>query len=582
MSAASIGIRPLWLRPRRWLVFFSALALVCAILAFGPNGSSGTSQASATGHWTSVLPPVIAVLLAFCFRNFIVALSSAVLFGAVLAYGPKPWVFLPNAAVELIWNNLVAYANLAIFGFIFCLVGLVHVIGRSGGIHGLVDVLTRIARSQRSARFAAITTGLVLFFDDYANTVVVGSTMRKLFDRWRISREKLAYIVDSTSAPVAGVAVLSTWIAFEVFLFSGAVADLGIAEDGFGVFLAALPMRFYCFGSLIFVVLNAALQRDFGPMRQAEVRAAIEGKVIADDARPFSGREETRLEPEPGVPHRWYNAAIPLFIVIFGTIGGIAVLGRMLIVREGGTFSITSADDWRAASGAVGASGSGAVGVLFWAALLGCLVAIVLARMQRLLTVRQSARAWIGAFPTLWMTVFILVMAWAMKTLCADLLNTDAYLVALLGDRLPLPLLPALVFLIGALMSFALGTSWGTMGVLIPVVLPLAHSLGAYEEGHRVIFWLTASAVLDGAIFGDHCSPISDTTVLSSLASGCDHLHHVGTQFVYAVSVMLLAAVLGYLPAAIGMPVAVYYASFPVAVCALFFLVGRPLPSSPK
>jgi Na+/H+ antiporter NhaC len=180
------------------------------------------------------------------------------------------------------------------------------------------------------------------------------------------------------------------------------------------------------------------------------------------------------------------------------------------------------------------------------------------------------------------MTVFILVMAWAMKTLCADLLDTDAYLVALLGDRLPLPVLPLLVFLIAALMSFALGTSWGTMGVLIPVVLPLAHSLGAYEEGNRVIFWLTASAVLDGAIFGDHCSPISDTTVLSSLASGCDHLHHVGTQFVYAITVMLLAALLGYLPTALGMPGTIYYATFPVAACGVFFLVGRPLPHPPE
>lgn len=581
VSAARTDPRPLWFQPKRWIIFFTALTAACVVLALGPEGAPDSPEA-AGGRWTSILPPVIAVLLALCFRNFVVALSAAVLCGAVLAYGPKPWVFLPRTAIDLIWANLVAYANLAIFGFLFCLVGLVHVAGRSGGINGLVNALTRVARGPRSAKLAAVASGLILFFDDYANTVVVGSTMRRLFDRWRVSREKLAYIADSTSAPVAGLAVLSTWIAFEVYLFNSALTDLGIGEDGFGVFLAALPLRFYCIGTLIFVVLNAALGRDFGPMRRAEVRAAVEGKVMADTAHPLSGREESRLEPDPGVPHRWYNAAVPLGVVVFGTIAGILVVGRELLRNEGAAFSITSADDWRAAFGAVSASDSGAVGVLFWAALAGCVIAIIMACAQRLLTVPQAGRAWLGALPTMGMTVFILVMAWAMKSLCADLLNTDAYLVALLGDRLPLPVLPVLVFLVAALMSFALGTSWGTMGVLIPVVLPLAHALGAYDEGHRVIFWLTASAVLDGAIFGDHCSPISDTTVLSSLASGCDHIDHVSTQMVYAISAMVLAAGLGYLPTALGLPGAIYFATFPAACVGLLFLIGRPVPSLPE
>ncbi len=566
-----------WLQPRRWLLAIASLALTCVALALLPAARIDGLGDRAIGHWTSLLPPIVAVVIALCFRHLVTALVAAFLLGAALAFGPLPWVFLPRAAIDLVWENLTANFSLAIFGFLFSLVGLVHVISRSGGVQGLVAQLTRVARGPRSAKLAAMLAGLVVFFDDYSNTIVVGTTMRSLFDRFRISREKLAYIVDSTSAPVAGLALISTWIAFEVFLFGQAVDGLGVAEDGFGIFLAALPMRFYCIGTLVFVAINAALHRDFGPMLRAEQRAAIEGKVIADTARPLSGRATEAMQPVEGAPQRWHNAAAPLAVVILGTVGGIVWLGRGMVLAGGGAFSFVSAASWRAAFGAVSASDSGAMGVLFVAALAGSLVAIVMAKAQGILTLRESARAWLGSFPMLRMALFILVMAWSMKSLCTDFLHTDTYLVALLGDRLPLTWLPVGAFFIGAAMSFALGTSWGTMAMLIPVLLPLAHALGAYEEGNRVIFWLTCAAVLDGAIFGDHCSPISDTTVLSSLASGCDHLDHTTTQLGYAIPVMLLAAGLGYLPTALGFPAAAYFATFPIATAALFLVFGRPV-----
>lgn len=579
-AGRSPAARP-WRQPRRWIIAGAAIAVACLVLALLPTTRPEGLGDRAIGRWSSLLPPIVAVVIALCFRDLVVALLAAFLLGAALAFGPVPWVFLPRAAVELVWANLTGNFSIAIFGFLFSLVGLVHVIGRSGGVQGMVGQLTRVARGPRSARFAAILAGLAVFFDDYSNTIVVGSTMRALFDRFRIPREKLAYIVDSTTAPVAGLAVLSTWIAFEVFLFGQAVEGLGVAEDGFGIFLAALPMRFYCLGTLMFVAINAGLHRDFGPMLRAERRAALEGKVHADTARPLTGRLSDLMEPVAGAPLRWFNAVVPLLVVVLGTLLGILWLGRRKVLAGGGEFSFSSAAGWRDAFGAVSASDSGAMGVLFWAALGGGLVAVAMAKAQRILTIRESARAWLGSIPTLWMAIFILVMAWSMKSLCADYLDTDTYLVALLGDRLPLVWLPVTSFLLGAVMSFALGTSWGTMGVLIPVILPLAHALGAYDEASRVIFWLTCAAVLDGAIFGDHCSPISDTTVLSSLATGCDHLDHTTTQLAYAVPVMVFAAALGYLPTALGMPAGVYFASFPAAALALFLLVGRPVPRVP-
>ncbi|MGH8021247.1 MAG: Na+/H+ antiporter NhaC family protein [Opitutaceae bacterium] len=579
-SASFAAVNP-WRQPRRWIIAIAAVAIACLVLAFLPTTRTAGLGGRPIGQWTSLLPPIVAVVIALCFRQIVAALLAAFFLGAALAFGPLPWIFLPRAAIDLVWVNLTASFSLAIFGFLFSLVGLVHVISRSGGVQGLVAQLTRAARGPRSARLAAMLAGLVVFFDDYSNTIVVGTTMRPLFDRFRISREKLAYIVDSTSAPVAGLALISTWIAFEVFLFGQAVEGLGVAEDGFGIFLAALPMRFYCIGTLIFVAINAALHRDFGPMLRAEQRAAIEGKMISDTARPLSGRASEAMKPAEGAPRRWYNAAAPLVVVIAGTAAGIVWLGRDRVLASGGTFSFASAASWREAFGAVSASESGAMGVLFCAALAGGIVAIAMAKAQRILTIRESARAWLGSIPMLWMALFILVMAWSMKSLCTDFLNTDTYLVALLGDRMPLEWLPLAAFLTGAAMSFALGTSWGTMGMLIPVLLPLAHALGAYEEGSRVIFWLTCAAVLDGAIFGDHCSPISDTTVLSSLASGCDHLDHTTTQLGYAIPVMLLAAGLGYVPTAFGLPAAAYFAIFPIAAAALFFTIGKPVASVP-
>ncbi|MBW1805511.1 MAG: Na+/H+ antiporter NhaC family protein, partial [Deltaproteobacteria bacterium] len=174
--------------------------------------------------------------------------------------------------------------------------------------------------------------------------------------------------------------------------------------------------------------------------------------------------------------------------------------------------------------------------------------------------------------------IFILIMAWAMKEICTSGLHTDTFLISLLGERLPLWTLPLTTFLIASGMAFATGTSFGTMAILIPVILPLAHAMGAYEEGNRLIFWLASAAVLDGAIFGDHCSPISDTTVLSSLSTGCDHIDHVETQMVYAVTTMILVSVTGYLALPMGLPLYSFFIFFTMLSIVILLVVGRRIP----
>ncbi|MGJ3242446.1 MAG: Na+/H+ antiporter NhaC family protein [Opitutales bacterium] len=580
---------PLWRRPKRWLGTACVIALVCLILSLLPAGV-GEIDGRPVGHWSSLLPPLIAVILALAFRSLVFALTSAFLLGVALMLGlpaeARGWTkgaadsgFF-DTAWWLIAINLTEQFQVYIFGFLFCLVGLIYVTYRSGGIQGMVGLFTRFARGPRSAKVTAFVSGLVVFFDDYSNTVVVGNTMRALTDRFRISREKLAYIVDSTTAPIAGIALVSTWIAFEVFLLGAAASDLGMDTDGYSLFLQLLPYRFYCYGALMLVLLTALTNRDFGPMLKAEQRAVETGQVSRPGARLMvndSAEQTPRPEDHPGL---WLHAVFPIGLVLLLIPVGILLVGSARAIGWGwGSPDLTSLKGLRTAFGAAAydiydPDGPGVMLVLFLAAIIGSVPALLLPVARGLLRPLQALGAFGRALLTLRMALFIIVMAWSMQDICKSI-GTDTYLISLLGDRLPLWLLPLLTFVVASGMSFSMGSSWATMGILIPVILPLAHALGAAEPATLVIFFLTGAAVLDGAIFGDHCSPISDTTVLSSISSGCDHIDHVATQGVYALTVMAGAALLGYLPTALGWPGWSYFLTLPLALLALLWLVGR-------
>ena len=571
----------LWKRPARWIVCVGSLIGICLFLAVLPTGVLAESVEDGQGHWSSLLPPLVAVVVAISFRTLVGALSCAFLTGAVLYYGWNPVDFVPGSLKNFLLANVLGQFSLYIFGFLFALVGMVHVLYKSGGIQGLVGVFARIAKTARSAQVATMASGLMIFFDDYSNTIVVGQTMRSLTDRFRVSREKLAYIVDSTTAPIAGLAVISSWIAYEVWLLGSTAQSLGLETGGYALFLQMLPVRFYCWGTLMFLAINIASQREFGPMLAAERRARKDGALIAANARPLLRENPERLEPPKGIAYRWYNAAIPLITVIGGVFCGILLVGAGRLRKSGIEPDFLSLSGLRDIFGitvfdpSLPAGGPGVPLVLFWAAVVGGVVAILLPVVQRVLKPVEAASSYMGSLPTLGVTLFILPMAWAMKSICESL-GTSYYMLSLVGDGLPLVAVPLLTFLLAAGMAFAMGTSWGTMGVMIPIMLPFAWNLGLGDPEQMAIFILTAAAVLDGAIFGDHCSPISDTTVLSSVATGCDHLHHVATQLPYALTTMVLASLTGYSSVAIlGFSAWTFFLSFPIAAFVIFRLFGR-------
>ena len=487
--------------------------------------------------------------------RLVLGLGSA-LFGAALLTTPIEglsalWQVPATVAADFVWSPLSDSFQLFILAFTVSLIGMVRVVAVAGGTRGIAESLARRARGRSTARLATWLLGLAIFFDDYANTLVVGTTMRPVCDRLRISREKLAYLVDSTAAPVAGLAVISTWIGYEVGLLQDAMDGLGTGVSGYELFFHALTSRFYCWLAILFVGATVLLRRDAGPMLAAERRAATRGEVLRPGSVPLTGAgAERNLEPPEGITPDWRLAAAPVLVVVIGVILGMQWdTWEHPEVRGVRAEGILGAAYWTAVlSNAAGAK------VMFLAAVAGSVTAFLLAVTRRrsdrsrAIPARAALRAWIGGVTGFHRALVILVLAWAIKEACSAV-DTSGYLLAALGDSMPAELLPVLVFLLAAAVAFSIGTSWTTMAILLPTTLPLAHALGGLPTTV-----LVAAAVLDGAIFGDHCSPISDTTVLSSVAAGCDHLDHVKTQVPYAVGIMSVAALFGYVGTAAAYP----------------------------
>jgi Na+/H+ antiporter NhaC len=508
----------------------------------------------------TVLPPLVAIVLAVLLRQVIFALLAGVWLGAFLAHGLRPLAAFFRVVDRYLLGALTDGGHASILIFSLLLGGMVAIISRSGGTHGIVEAVRGWAATRRSTQLVTWLMGMFIFFDDYANTLVVGNTMRPVTDRMRISREKLAYLVDSTAAPIASVALISTWIGYEVSLIGDAMTAIGSEMDPYQVFLASIPYRFYPILALVFAVAVAVSGRDLGPMLAAERRAAA-GELVGRSASPMADVESERMAPKPEIPHRWFNAVLPIFTVIGVTLGGLWVTGRASLAAGGDPLGARSFVEMVTGGHLIRDLGSvfsaaDSYKTLLWGSALGCLAAGGLAVGQRILSLAETLDAWLVGLKSMLMACVILLLAWSIGAVCEDL-HTAGYVVGLISDAVPWALLPALVFLIAGGVAFATGTSWGTMAILMPLTVPLATEiarLNGMEPGAAYTLLLGAvSSVLAGATWGDHCSPISDTTILSSMASASDHIDHVRTQMPYAVLVGGVGLLVGDLPAAWGL-----------------------------
>ncbi len=540
--------------------------IVAAELISGQRILQSASTRAIPG-WVSVLPPLLAIGMALIFRQVVLALFAGAWLGAwtVIGLSLEGLFFgLLQTVDTYVVGALANPDHAAIIIFSLMIGGMVGVVSRGGGMQGIVDLVTAWARDARRGQLVTALLGVGVFFDDYANTLIVGNTMRPLTDRLRISREKLAYLVDSTAAPIACVALVTTWIGYEVGLIASAVQNIdGLTASAYSIFLQSIPYSFYPIFALFFVFAVVGTQRDFGAMYDAERRARETGALTAEGSVPTSQMaEQEELAPKPNQPHRAVNAVVPVAVLIVSVLVGLYATGE----GEGLQEIIGSADAYSA---------------LLWGSLLGVFAAITLVVGQRILTLTEAVDAWYNGVKTMLLAIVILLLAWALSEV-TNVLHTADYLVSVLGPWIVPALLPAMVAVLAALTAFATGSSWGTMGIIMPLVLPLVWSVMELNDltadpANYHILYSTVAVVLGGAVWGDHCSPISDTTILSSMASGCDHIDHVRTQLPYALTVGIFSLATGTIPAGYGIP---WWICSPVGMMillAILFQFGTPV-----
>ena len=501
--------------------------------------------------WMSVLPPLVAILLALWIREVIVSLLLGIFFGAAtIGWYTEGFLGVGKAFLSVLdkylINTLNDWGHLAIILFTLLIGAMVAVISKNGGMQGVVDKLAKRANSPKSGMLTTWLLGIIIFFDDYANTLVVGNTMRPLTDKLKISREKLAYLVDSTAAPVASLAFITTWIGAELSYIQNGIDKidgLGETESAYGIFFNSLGYSFYPIFTLFFMFWLILKQKDFGPMLKAE-QAARKAAPVKNESE-----EENEFTIKKGLKPNLWNAILPVLAVVVVTGWGLVYTGSLTYDwnLEIGFFSNLS--------GVIGSADS--FYALLWGSLVSIFLAVVMSMLNKSLKLAESLETAVSGIKSMMPAIIILVLAWGLASVTEEMHTAD-FITGLLRENVGIWIFPTLTFLLSAIVSFATGSSWGTMAILYPLFLPAAWQLGQDAGLEHValvnLFSHTAATVLCGSVLGDHCSPISDTTILSSIASSCNHIDHVRTQLPYALTTGGVSIVFGTLLVALGVP----------------------------
>ncbi len=448
--------------------------------------------------WVSLLPPILAIGLAVATRQVYLSLAGGIWLGWSILQG---WNFASGLAesVESAVRVLGSPGDARVILFTLVMGALIATLGASGGVAGFVSWLerNRWVTNGRRAQLLAWLIGVVIFIESNITVLVAGSVSRPLFDRYRTSREKLAYLIDSTSAPICILIPLNAWGAFNLGLLDSA----GVA-DPLGVFLHSILFNFYAFAAVILALMVILLKLDWGPMKKAEARAA-KGEVLRPGAVPMMGEGVLGGDGDPPIPLRGVNMVLPVLVLVALMPFGLWVTGNGIL-----------------------SEGSGSTSVL-WASLGALGVAWLLLLAQRAYSVDQLVRIALRGAGGLVPLALILLLALTLGDV-ADNLGTGDYVARITGGVMPAAAFLPLVFIVSSVIAFSIGSSWGTFAIMIPIAVPAAETLGFPAAPFL-------AAALSGGIFGDHCSPVSDTTIISSMAAATDHVDHVRTQLPYAL-----------------------------------------------
>ena len=455
--------------------------------------------------WPSILPPIIAIALALLTKEVYSSLFIG-LFSGMLIYTFASGGTIVSAVAttfDMMYTKIADNGYMIIF--LALLWAVVLLVSKSGGSEAYGRWMQKRLKSKRSAAFATSLLGVLIFIDDGFNCLTVGTVMRPITDRLKISREKLAYIIDATAAPVCIIAPVSSWAV--------AVASEVSDTDGFHIFLSTIPYNLYALLTILMVVFLCLTGKDFGPMHKAE-RLAEQGEGVKDASKAESHAKGSVAD-----------LVLPILVLIVCAILGMAYVGGFF---RGVPFSE--------------AIGENPTAGLTLGAFAGLVTAFLLYIPRRLMTAREFINHIVAGIGSIVPPMLILILSWSLGGVCRQMIGTGEFISGFVSSaNLPLGFLPFLIFVVAALMSFSMGSSWGTFGMLIPIVTMICAADGA---GSLLVPAL--GATLAGSVYGDHCSPISDTTILASTGAACEHIRHVETQLPYATLVAVICAV-GYL-----------------------------------
>ncbi|MBQ7582277.1 MAG: Na+/H+ antiporter NhaC family protein [Lachnospiraceae bacterium] len=483
--------------------------------------------------WVSLLPPLIAITLALITKEVYSSLFAGLVSGMLIyAFASGGNLFSAAAMTfDMMYSKIADNAYMIIF--LALLWAVVSLVSKSGGSLAYGRWAGKKLKSKRSVALATALLGVLIFIDDGFNCLTVGTVMRPITDRLHISREKLAYIIDATAAPVCIIAPVSSWAV--------AVASEVSEQGGFNIFLSTIPYNFYALFTILMVFVLSLTGKDFGPMKKAEERAAevVDTQAVNDEDSDHKGRVS--------------DLVLPILILIVCSILGMAYVGGFF---EGVSFS--EAIGYNPAAG------------LTLGAFAGLITAALLYLPRKIMKPKEFMETIVGGIGNIVPPMLILILSWSLGGVCRQLIGTGVFISGFVGSsNLPLGFLPFLLFVIAALMSFSMGTSWGTFGMLIPIVTMICSA-----DGAGVYLIPALGATLAGSVYGDHCSPMSDTTILASTGSSCDHIRHVETQLPYATLVAIICAV-GYLIAGLTGTSYIAIASCSILLVVLILILNR-------
>ncbi|KAL7452746.1 hypothetical protein ACHAWC_004463 [Mediolabrus comicus] len=463
----------------------------------------------------SFVPLLMVMIFAATTHMVELSLGMGIFVGSCMVAGTLTAGFRNMLDVYLL-NAVSKKDHAYVFLFILFMAGLVGLIEKSGGLRGITESLKKYVKTSRSAQAASLFSGVIIFFDDYANTLVAGASMRSLADACGVSREKLAFIVDATAAPIASIVPISSWVGFEVGLIQDQLTTIleqdpnpDIATTGFGVFLETIQYRYYCIFMLFLLPLLVVSGRDMGPMLIAERKIKVYGRTDGGDgaAKSADGQVKSENMPEADTPCKWWNMAVPIASLVGYIFYLLAYTGQS---GENDSFMkmMENSNSYQA---------------LLWGTMAAALTSVF------------------GA-------LVCLVLAWATGEIM-QAVGLNRLFGEIITGSLDYRVLPTLSFVISVMIAFATGTSWGTMTIMFPLVLVPSYQASG---GNAAIFYGVAAGVLAGAVAGDHASPISDTTILASMATECEILAHVKTQAPYAMLVVFWSILVGTIPSGWG------------------------------